>query len=149
MSTVTQVTADTNGSQQIANYETSKLLHGCNEFTSGTVTAVGSDVTLTAGLVMGRISATGLLKAIDKDSTDGSQMPVGICIVDQVVSEGTSATITLVNKGKINESLITISDGELTTAIGPSNNQRILRDWLNDLGLILETLDELTGYDNY
>lgn len=150
MSTVTQISADTNGSQQVTNYETSKLLHGANEFTSGTVTAVGSNVTLTAGLVIGRIASTRLLVACDEDATDGSQLPVGICIVDQVVTAGTSAVITLVNKGRVNESLITFSDGGLdSTAVGPTNNTKTYRDWLNDLGLVLEVLDELTGYDNY
>lgn len=147
MSTVTNVSRTNN--QLYDNRETSKLLLGFNGFNYGNVTADGADVELTEGLVMGRISATGLLTPLDKDATDGSQYPVGICIKDQTIVDGSTEKVVVVNKGKVNENKITFSDGEMTTPIGPTNNKKILRDWLNDLGLELESSTELTGYDNF
>lgn len=147
MSTVTNVSRTSN--QLYDNRETSKLLLGENFFISGNITAAGVDIALTEGLVMGRIAATGLLVPLDKDATDGSQYPAGVCIKDQTIAAGTTVEIVLVNKGKVNENKITFSDGTMDTAIGVANNQKILRDWLNDLGLVLISSLELTNYDNY
>ncbi len=147
MNTVINVSRTNN--QLYDNRETSKLLLGFNGFNYGNVTASGADVELTEGLVMGRISATGLLTPLTIAATDGSQYPVGICIKTQTVADGETAAIKVVNKGKVNENKITFSTGTMDSAIGVANNQKILRDWLNDLGLELESSTELTGYDNY
>ena len=147
MSSVEKVVQTSN--QLITNYETSKFLLGNNEFNKGNLTASGADVELTEGLVMGRISATGLLTPLTIAATDGSQYPVGICIKDKTVSDGDTEEIVVVNKGRVNEDKITFSTGTMDSAIGVANNQKILRDWLNDLGLVLISAEELTGYDNY
>ena len=147
MSSVEKVVQTSN--QLITNYETSKFLLGNNEFTKGSLTASG-DTELTEGLVMGRISATGAIVIMDKDATNGSQYPVGACIKDQTVLDGETVELVLVNKGRVNEDKISFGDDEtLDTAVGVADNQKIYRDWLNDLGLVLFTAEELTGYDNY
>ena len=127
----------------------SKFLLGFNEFSSGDVTASGADVDLVEGMVMGRISATGKLVPLDKDATDGSQLAAGLCIRTQTVADGTTETIRLVNKGRVNEDKINFADVEtLDTPTGPTSNQRTIRDQLNDLGLVLESGTELTAVDN-
>jgi hypothetical protein len=147
MSSVEKVVQNSN--ELFTNYETSKLLLGNNEFTKGSLTASGN-TELTEGLVMGRISATGAVVVMDKDATNGSQYPVGVCIKDQTVLDGETAELVLVNKGRVNENKISFGDDEtLDTAVGVANNQKIYRDWLNDLGLVLIDSEELTGYDNY
>lgn len=147
MSKVTNILATEN--QLITNYDVSKFLLGFNSFASGDVTASGADVVTLQGMVMGRISATNLIVPMDKDATDGSQYPVGLCVIDNTVTDGTTETLQLVNKGKVAESKINFLDVEtLDTPVGVANNQKTIRDWLNDLGLILAGGEELTKIDN-
>jgi hypothetical protein len=147
MSTGTTVLNKTNS--MFTNYDLTKLLLGFNSFTKGTVTASGAAVELVAGQIMGRIAATQKLVAADKDATDGSQYPVGICLQTQTVADGVSVEITLVNKGNVAEAELSFADVEtLATAIGPTNNLKSYRDLLNDLGLVLLTATELTAFDN-
>ena len=146
MSTVTKITQTEN--QLITNYGVSKFLLGFNSFTSGVLTA-GSEVVTLQGMVMGRISATGKIVPLDKDNTDGSQYPVGICVIDKTVAASTSETLQLVNKGKVASSKINFLDTEtLDTEVGISNSKKTIRDWLYDLGLEMAGGDELTKVDN-
>lgn len=155
MSSVTNV-LNTN-SAQFNNYDLTKLCLGFNSFVTGTVTASGSDVTITEGLIMGRIAATGKLVACAASATDGSQYPVGVSIMAKTVTDGTSATITLVNKGKVAENLLAFAGAEtlatvlkITTTTTPAVDyyQKQYRDLLNDLGLELSLGTELTAFDN-
>ena len=144
MSTVTQISS--NGSQQITNYSVEKLLHGNNYFVKGYVDGAK---TLTAGMVMGRIASTRKLVQLVKAATDGSQFPVGVVIQDRVIGAGESVEITVVNKGSVNESMLTfLSATDLNTLVGPTNNQKTIRDWMNDLGIVLDSMTELTATDN-
>lgn len=135
--------------QQFTNYDRSKLLLGFNQFITGDVTASGDDVEIVEGMVIGRIAATEKLVPADKDATDGSQIPVGLAVVTETVTDGTTKTINLVNKGRVDSSKINFADTEtLATTIGPTNNKRTFKDYLSDLGLILESGTELTKVDN-
>lgn len=146
MSTISNTVQTRN--QLTTTYDVSEFLLGFNSCIDANLTASG-DTDLLQGLVMGRISATGLIVVLDKDATDGSQYPIGLCVVDQTVLDGVTASIRLVNKGRIAESKINFGDDEtLDTAIGAANNQKILRDWLEDLGLELMGSTELTQLDN-
>jgi len=146
MSSVTQISSTNN--QQITNYDVSKLLLGGNEFVDIDLTASG-EVVLLPGMIMGKVGATGLLLAADKDATDGSQFPVGVVIEGKTIADGETKSIRLVNKGAISEDKLNfLSIETLDTLIGAANNQRSYRDYLNDLGLILQTGTELTAIDN-
>jgi len=135
--------------QLTTNYDVSKFLLGSNAFIDANLTASGDDVALLQGMVMGRVAATQLLTPADKDATDGSQFPVGLAVVDQTIEDGDTDNVRLVNKGNVAESKINFLDTEtLDTLIGPANNQRSYRDYLNDLGLELMGGEELTQYDN-
>jgi hypothetical protein len=147
MSEITNIEQTRN--QLITNYDVSKFLLGYNSFGHGDIEADGADISLLQGMVMGRISATGKIVPLVPTATDGSQLPVGLCIVDQTITDGTTVNLSLVNKGRVAEGKINFSAaGDLDTAVGPANNQKILRDCLEDLGLILEEAEELTGFDN-
>jgi len=144
----TQTIQVQNANQIFVDNDFSKFLLGNNEFITADLTASG-DVATLEGMVMGRISATELIVPLDKDATDGSQYPVGLCVVDKTVADGETETLTLVNKGRIAQSKINFLDTEtLATAVGVANNQKTIRDWLNDLGLVLESGVELTATDN-
>ena len=143
MSDITVVKNNTN--QLEVTYDVDKLLFGGNQFIDANVTASGADVVMLEGMIMGRIGSTKLLTPADKDANDGSQFPVGICIRTRTVTNGTTEAITLVNKGKIAVSKVNfLSTETLDTLIGAANNQRSYRDYLNDLGIVLESADELT-----
>ena len=147
MSTVTSILATRN--QLITNYDLSKFLLGFNSFIAPNVTASGADVVLVQGELMGRIAATTLLTPCVATATDGSAIPVGLAIVDQTIADGDTDAVNLVNKGKVDEGKIVLDGVEtLDTLIGPANNQRSYRDYLNDLGIELELADELTAIDN-
>jgi hypothetical protein len=130
-------------------YDVSKFLLGNNETITANLTATGGDVALLQGMIMGRIGASQKLVPADKDAVDGSQFPVGVSIINKTVLEDETEVITLVNKGRIAEDKLNFLAVEtLDTLIGPANNQRSYRDYLNDLGLVLKTGNELTNFDN-
>jgi hypothetical protein len=146
MPTVTNVLNTNNAS--FTDYDVSKFLLGFNSFVDATFTAGGADVTLAQGTVMGRIAATGKIIALDKDATDGSQLPVG-CIVEGVtIAANASKTLRLVNKGKIDVNKVVFADGTLDGTVGPTGFLRAYRDLLADLGLELVNGEELTKVDN-
>lgn len=129
-------------------YTNTEIQLGFNAHTYGDLTASG-DTALTVGTVLGRISATGKLVVMASASTDGSQYPVGVVIADQTILDGETKRVNLVNKGTIDASLL-VFDGtdDLDTAVGVASNQKTYRDWLNDLGLELKAVTELTDFDN-
>ena len=145
MSTVTNTEQTRN--QLISNFDLSKFLLGFNSFAqpSPSVAASGADVVLVQAEVMGRIHATGLIIPLVAAAVDGSQIPVGLTIVDQTILDGDTDAVNLVNKGRIAESKINFAGAEtLDTVV----DERRLRDWLNDIGLELMAGEELTGTDN-
>ena len=154
MSQVTQISSTSNS--QITNYDTSKVLLGDNYFADGQITASGSDIELKEGMVMGRIASTRKLVPLDSTATDGSQFPVGVCIIDQTITDGETKDIRIVNKGKISENKINFAGSEtLDTVItvkdsvpADTSYKKTIRDLLEELGLILDLADELTDYDN-
>jgi len=146
MSSITEVTRTSN--QVHVTYDVAKVALGDNEFIEGTFTAASS-TTLAEGTVFGRISATGLFKICDKDSTDGSQYPVGIFYNGigggKTIVSGTTYDITLIAKGKVNEDLLVFASGETIASVV---SDRQFRDHLGNLGIILENPVELSAVDN-
>lgn len=144
------ITTVTNTDNQLhVNYQEKNLLRGNNEFSYGDVTASGSDVTITQGEVMGRISATGKLVPLLHSATDGSQYPAGLAYVGinetKTIADGETKTIELVYQGKINASLINFGTAStLDDVVGG----RTVRDWLRDIGLVLDESQELTNFAN-
>ena len=138
-----------NSNSLFVEYNVSKLLLGFNGFITGVVTASGAAVTLTQGMIMGQIAATGKIVPMKSAATDGSQYPFGIVLNGEVVADGTSSTINLVNKGRINENIVKFEGtDDMDTAIGATNNLRTYRALLNDMGFEFEIADELTAVDN-
>jgi hypothetical protein len=129
-------------------YSQSNLLLGNNEFITGNFTASATG-DIAEGTVFGRISATGYFKICDKDSADGSQYPVGVLYngINGALSatSGTTYPITLVNKGKINAGKLVFSTGESLDSVVVD---RQFRDHLAAIGLVLESVTELSTSDN-
>lgn len=142
MSTVTNVEATSN--KLVTNYDVSKLVLGFNTFSKGTFTDGGAGTTLTAGMIMGRITATGKIVQQDKDAVDGSEFPVGILIEDRTVTAAATVELNLA-VGKIAESKVTYKAG--TTKASDIDGHQ-LGDWLQIIGVILMGGTELTKIDN-
>jgi hypothetical protein len=144
-----QTTKVQDGNSLFVENDVSKLLLGFNEFDSGDVTASGADVVLTEGMILGQISATGKLVVMASASVDGSQFPFGIVIKDKTVVDGTTEELTVVTKGRIDETKL-VFDGsdDLDTAVGAATFQRTYRALLNDLGFTLKASIEMTTPDN-
>lgn len=147
MSTIT--TQEQTGNKLVTTYDVSKFALGDNYTITGNLTAAGGNGATLQGMVMGRVSATGLLTPLVATATDGSQYPVGVCMVDKTIADGVTDSLTLINKGKVASAKLNFLGAEtLDTEVGIANNKKTIRDWLNDLGLILDGGTELTGYDN-
>lgn len=130
-------------------YIVSNLLRGNNEFTYGDVTASGADVTIKAGMVMGRISATKKLVPLAHGAVDGSQYPVGLAWLgingEKTVLDGTTKTIEAVYQGKVDAGLINFGTA---STLDDLVDGRTVRDWLRDVGLVLEDVQEQTNVAN-
>lgn len=130
---VTQTINNSNHARFV--YEKKDFLLGGNyDSLPGNVIASGSDVTLSVGLVMGRVAATGAFVALEHDATDGSQYPVGVCFHDQVVDDGTTQEVVLKNSGKIDAGMLTFGGTTtINSLVGPANHQRRLGDILSEM----------------
>lgn len=147
MSTITEQQRTDN--QLHVSYDVSKLALGDNKFIKATYTPSGN-TTITEGLVFGRIAATGLLLPCEHGASDGSQFPVGIFYnalnATKTISANVATEITLINKGSVDAGKITFGGSTVITSAVSGGKQ--MKDYLNDLGIVLETVTELTKIDN-
>ncbi|KKN54304.1 hypothetical protein LCGC14_0593590 [marine sediment metagenome] len=60
-----------------------------------------NDVTLQAGTVMGRISATGKIKPLRSDNADGSQFPIGVLNQGRIVAAGETVNVSICVAGDV------------------------------------------------
>jgi len=139
--------------QLYVNVDQSKIFLGENEFISGKISnATGADVTLLAGTLLGRISTAGgtfgELKALDKDSTDGSQFPVGVLTEDLLVPATSFTNCTACVAGYVAEEKLVFASGESLDSVVSS---RTLRDRIagDTLGIRLLSATNLTKTDNF
>lgn len=143
--------------QLFTNYDVSKIFIGNNryktaEYTNGT----GSEVTLAAGTLMGRIFATNKVTPNVSSATNGSQLPVGVLADSYVVANGVTVTITMCIGGDIAQEKVTLGGSDtLATAITltDSGTDTVGVGTLGDLivartQIYLVAGTELTGYDN-
>ncbi len=93
----------------------SLVLGGLIDFGSGTLE---SGQNLTRGTVIGRVTATGELKASVQTANDGSQIPVGAMVHD-VDASAAATGCQFVRGGWLNKQLLTW-DATWTAALQPS-----------------------------
>lgn len=117
-----------------------------NEYLEGSFTAAATE-TLPIGTLMGRVSATGKLVALDSSATDGSQYPVGILDDDYDVVNGETSLVSICIGGDVVENKVILAAGDtLNTVI----EDRRLRDRIaaDTLGIKLVPSTEMTAADN-
>lgn len=134
--------------QAITNYDYSKLFSTAFKTVTGTYTnSSGSEVTLEAGQLFGRVHATGLLAILASASANGSQIPLGINLTEVIVANGASATIVLAVTGRVDETKLVFNGSDtLETVV----DDRQLRDRIpaDTEGIELEVFNEITNIDN-
>lgn len=143
MSEITTIEQTSN--KLVTNYDVSKFCLGDNSFIDVIVTASGADVALVQGNVLGVIAATDKAIKLSYDAADGSKYPVGACVISQTVKDGSSQTVRLVNKGKIEISKLSF---ETDTTIDSLVDSQAIKYHLNKMGLELISSTDLTNYDN-
>lgn len=142
---ITTVTNTSNN--MVENYDVSKVALGDNKFIQADYTSTDA-ITLQEGTVFGRIHATGKIAILDKDASDGSAYPVGVLYnagSPKTVGATTTVTLTLINKGSIDASKLAFASG---TTVASVVGVKQLKDWLNDLGLVLIDSAQLAALDN-
>lgn len=141
-------TSSFTGNQGYVRTDVSKIFLRDNRYQSG------SDVNnssydpwvIPAGTLMGRNSTTGKLAPLSINSTDGSQLPVGILAEDVEIAAGATATVNICDMGDVAESKVDLyHNGQDLDSVVSS---RRLRDHLQAQGIKLISETEMTQYDN-
>lgn len=137
-----------NGQQAITNYDVSKIFIWGNRYSKANYTNSTYDpITLSAGTVMGRVSATQEIVPLESGASDGSQFPVGILSQSATVDEGDTVELAFCVEGDVVEEKVILSglDTLSTVISGRSIRDRIGSD---TVGIKLTAGTELTAYDN-
>lgn len=143
MSTV--VITATNGSQIKVNYDIAKMFIWDNRYTTAVYTAGGSNVTIPAGTVMGRIAATGKIVPMTAAAVDGSAIPVGILANDYTVLANATVNMYICIGGDVVEDMIICNGGTLDTVVALQTNRDRLRSFAS---INPKPRLELTDFDN-
>lgn len=145
MSDATQVIQTRN--QLGYDYDFSKLFLFENRYRMITFTASGADIVLEQGMLIGTIAASGLGAIMASGSTDGSEVPTGVCAEDITVVDGTSENVRICIGGHVDQDKL-VFDGsdDLDTDL----NDRTYRDRIacDTLGIYLVSSVELSAVDN-
>ncbi len=136
------------GQQAIINFDVSKIFIWNNRYEKADYTnSTYDDVVLTAGMLMGRVSASQEIVPLASGASDGSQFPVGILAQDATVEGGDTVSLYICVAGDVVEGKVTLdgSDTLSTVISGRSIRDRIAAD---TVGVKLVVSTELTGLDN-
>jgi hypothetical protein len=135
--------------QLFANQDTSKIFVWDNRTaTFNYNNATYSDVELTAGMIMGRISATGFITELDATASDGSQFPIGILFESQTAEASSTIQLTLCVSGDVVENKLVLKSG--TTLNSVISGRRLFdRIGSDTVGVkLVQGSEELTTFDN-
>jgi hypothetical protein len=138
-----------NGQQAIINTDLAKIFVFNNRFENADYTNSGyDDVTLLAGTLMGRVSATQEIVPLKSDASDGSQFPIGVLNQTSVISGGNTVNLAYCVSGDVVEGGVILAktgDTMNTVISGRSIRDRIGAD---TVGIKLVGGIEMTGFDN-
>lgn len=142
----------------INNYSTRNIFVWNNRFTTATYTnGTGSEVSLLAGMLIGRIASSGLVKQCVSTATDGSQVPIGILTQDYTVANGDSVTVNFCIQGDVDSGMLVFGGSPADTLASvvslvdsATNTVKVgtLGDILNGKGIIPVATSENTYQDN-
>lgn len=147
-----QTTGTNTNNQLTVNSDTSKIFIGDNRhdiFNYAKVNLTNDDITIPAGTLFGRISATGYVTPLASGASDGSQFPIGILREDKTIlyGEDFDGQVTLCVEGRVAEDKVIFQGSDTMNTVVSS---RRLRDRIGSdtVGIKLVPSTEMTGYDN-
>lgn len=145
----------------VTQFDTAKLFLGnCRYKTASYTNSTGDSVTLTEGMLLGRIKADGKVKQSVSTATDGSQLPIGVLRGTQTVANGATVTLTYAVWGDMARELIVFGGSDTYTTnlyvAGPTDSPAdtdgtfvgTVEDYLLMRGIYLEAGTENTKADN-
>lgn len=145
---MSQSVALNTGQQAIINTDVSKIFVWNNRYEDALYNNSAYDaVSLTAGTLMGRVSATGWVKPLASGASDGSQFPVGVLANDITVDGGDLVTVSICVAGDVVQDKIILQGADtMETTI----SSRRLKDRIgaDTVGIKLVQSTEMTAYDN-
>jgi hypothetical protein len=134
------------------NYSTENVFLGEKYFEYKQYTnSSGSTVDLVAGQLMGEILATGKWAPCIAASTDGSEMPRGLCGDNYSVANGQTVTIAILTGGEVNKNKVTLNSTDTwatvvrTVTTGGGTLESLLRA---NTRITLTESTELSNHDN-
>lgn len=108
----------------------------------------GGELTMKAGTLLGRVTATGNLEIFKSASADGSEVPVGVLGEPSITfADAETKQVNVCVAGDIaSEKIILDGADDLDTDV----NGRTVRDRIgaDTVGIKLVVTDQLTGFDN-
>lgn len=104
------------------------------------------DSTIVAGTVMGRVTATGKVRAFQSDAVDGSQIPVGVLMEDYTVGEGLDQQVFIAVMGDVSTSQLVFK--KVGDTVNTVVSSRQVRDHMQAQGLKLIASTQMTDFDN-
>lgn len=132
---------------QLNQYDSSIIFLRDNKYTTEPYNNTDySDVTLTAGTVMGRIAATNYVVPVTSGASDGSQFPIGVVAEDVTVAASSSANIPICTEGEVAEEKINFDSASDTLETVVSDIR--YKDRLKGIGIVPIAGTELSDYDN-
>ncbi len=139
-----------NGQQAIVDTNLAKIFVGGNRYEKGNYTNSTYDpIELVVGTLLGRVSASGLLKPLASAAVDGSQFPVGVLAHTITVDDGATQEIYFCVEGDVvADQLVLAGADTLDTVI----SSRRIRDRIgaDTVGIKLITQNiEMSDYDNH
>lgn len=145
MSGVTLITQT--GNQLHSDYDFSKIFVFDNKYRKISISPVGADLVLTAGMLIGTIGATGKGLVMKSAAVDGSAIPTGVCAETKTIPDGETEDVLICIGGHVVEDKL-IFDGadDLDTVV----SLRTYRDRIaaDTLGIYLVGGTELSAVDN-
>ncbi len=136
------------GQQAIINTDLSKIFILNNRYKKDVYVnnSTYDPITLLAGTVMGRVTATNIFVPFRAAASDGSQYPVGVLAQDIILAGGATENATICTFGDVaQEKLLFQTSGDGIHSIAAS---RRVEDWLRAQGINPVVGTEMTGYDN-
>lgn len=148
---MTQTTGLQNRNSLFVDTDVSKIFVWNNRYDKATFTnSSGGELVLTAGMLIGRVSADSKIAILKSASTDGSQIPVGILAEGITLQDTESADLNFCVAGDVDENKVIYdgTDTKATTITFETNLDRTYQDLIASIGIRVVESTELTGHDN-
>lgn len=111
--------------------------------------ASGASKTYAPGTLLGRKTSgalAGKLVPFDSDDAEGADIPVGVLLSNPTIANSAALEIVYFIKGDLNASKVVFDDE--TDTLDTISGGIMVRDSLNQQGLIVVPSEELTEFDN-